>query len=233
MRTKLTAVLVACAAVAAGAVAHAAPIPVANYTFQGADDINAFHKVGGANCKRKWVGNQALGIGVGNKTNSCAFRSSVVADSSDQYADQGMVATTTVGGGTKKLQKKSFVGIGVRSSSTASYVLRILPNSHKWQYLRDPKGPAGPKLEATGSGKFVKLGSKPNVITLRAFSYGGTSTSVVGSINGTGVVGTTDSAADQPDGRQTVVTAGAKGSGAGTGITGVFDNVVVQVPNPF
>ena len=233
MRTKLTALLVACAALATGAVADAAPIPVANYTFQGADDVNAFQKVAGSTCKRKWVGNQALGIGVGRNTNSCVFRSSVVADSSDQYADQGMVATTTVGGGTKKLQKKSFVGVGVRWSSTASYVLRILPNSHKWQYLRDPKGPAGPQLESAGSGKFVKLGSKPNVITLRAFSYGGTSTSVVASVNGTGVVSSTDSGADQPDGRQTVVTSGAKGSGAGTGITGVFDNVVVQVPNPF
>jgi hypothetical protein len=233
MRTKLTALLVAGAALTAGAAAHAAPIPVANYTFQSQDDVNAFQKVGGASCKRKWVGNQALGIGVGANTNSCTYRSSVVADSSDQYADQGMNATTTVGGGTTKLQSKSFVGVGVRYSSTAGYLLRILPNKHKWQYFRDPKGSAGPKLVSGGSGKFIRVGSKPNVITIRAFSYGGSSTSVIGVVNGHGVVGTTDSAADQPDGRQTVVSAGAKGSGAGTGITGVFDNVSVLVPNPF
>src|SRR5262249_9267741 len=140
MRTKLTALVVAGAALAAAASAPAAPIPVANYTFQGQDDVNAFQKVGGATCKRKWAGNQALGLGVRNRTNSCTFRSSVVADSSDQYADQGMNATATVGGGTPKLQKKSFVGVGVRYSSTASYVLRLLPNAHKWQYFRDPKG---------------------------------------------------------------------------------------------
>jgi hypothetical protein len=233
MRTKLTALLVTVAALAAGAVAHAAPIPVATYTFQSQDDVNAFQKVFGSSCKRKWAGNQALGIGVGNNTNSCIYRSSVVADSSDQYADQGMVGTATVGGGTPKLQKKSFVGVGVRQSNSAGYVLRVLPNAHKWQYFRDPKGAASPKLVASGSGKFVKIGSKPNVIAIRAFSYGGNTTSVVGSVNGTGVVSTTDSGADQPDGRQTVVTAGAKGSGAGTGITGVFDNVTVQVPNPF
>ena len=157
----------------------------------------------------------------------------MVADSSDQYSDQGMVGTTTVGGGTQKLQKKSFVGVGVRWSSSAGYVLRILPNAHKWQYFRDPKGAAGPKLEAAGSGKFIKLGSKPNVIAIRAFSLRRD-------------FDQRDRIGQRPrrrlghgrcvrsaDGRQTVVTAGAKGSGAGTGITGVFDNVIVQVPNPF
>jgi hypothetical protein len=233
MRTKLTALIVACAALAAGAVAHAAPIPVATYTFQSQDDVNAFQKVGGATCKRKWAGNQALGIGVGANTNSCTDRSSLVADSSDAYADLGMTAGATVGGGTPKLQKKSFVGVGVRYSSTASYVLRVLPNAHKWQYLRDPKGADGPKLVSAGSGKFIRVGSKPNTLSLRAFSNGGTTTNVIGVVNGQAVVSTTDSAADQPDGRQSVVTAGAKGSGAGTGITGVFDNVSVLVPNPF
>jgi hypothetical protein len=233
MRTKLTALLIIGAALAAGAVAQAAPIPVASYQFQTQDDINAFQKVGGDSCKRKWVANQALGVGVGRNTNSCTYRSSVLGDSSTQYSDLGMVGTATVGGGTPKLQKKSFVGVGVRWSSTAGYVLRVLPNAHKWQYLRDPKGTAGPKLEASGSGSFIKVGSKPNTISLRAFSMGGTSTSVIGSVNGHGVVSATDPAADQPDGRQTVVAAGAKGSGAGTGITGVFDNVIVQVPNPF
>src|SRR3954453_23228141 len=99
MRNKLTALLVTAAVVAAGAVAaQAAPIPVATYTFQSQDDVNAFQKVGGATCKRKWAGNQALGIGVGANTNSCTYRSSVVADSSDAYADLGMTAGATVGG---------------------------------------------------------------------------------------------------------------------------------------
>jgi hypothetical protein len=234
MRTKLTALIVACAAVIAAAAAQAAPIPVANYTFQSMDDVNAFQRVLGAKCKRRWAGNQALGIAVGRDTNSCAFRSSVVGDSSSAQADQGMVATTTVSAGSnKKLQSKAFVGVGVRRSDTAGYFLRILPNSHKWQYVRDPKGSAAPDIAAAGNGGFIKVGSKPNVIAIRAFSYGGTTTSVVASVNGTPVVSTTDTGADQPDGRQTVVTTGAKGSGAGTGITGVFDNVIVQVPNPF
>jgi hypothetical protein len=234
MRIKLTTLILACAGLLAAAVAHAAPIPVAVYTFQSQDDVNAFQKVGGATCKRKWAGNQALGIGVGNNTNSCTFRSSVVGDSSQAKSDQGMVATATVVGGTPKLQKKSFVAVGVRSSGTTGYVLRILPNAHKWQYFRDPSGAAGPKLQASGTaGKLIKVGAKPNTIAIRAFSYGGTTTQVIASVNGRGVVSTTDAGADQPDGRQTVVSVGAKGTGAGTGITGTFDNVTVQVPNPF
>lgn len=233
MRTKLTALIVTAAALTAGAVAHAAPIPVATYTFQSQDDVNAFQKVFGAKCKRKWQGNQALGISVGPSTNTCIFRSSVVADSSDQYADQGMTGTVTSGGGSKKLMNKTFVGVWVRHSDTAGYLFRILPNAHKWQYLRDPKGAAGSKIEASGSGSFIKVGSKPNTISIRAFAYGGTSTGVVAMVNGHSVVNTTDSAADQPDGRQTALATGVKGSGAGTGVLGVFDNVSVQVPNPF
>jgi hypothetical protein len=232
IRTKLTALIVTCAALAAGAAAHAAPIPVATYTFQGQDDVNAFQKVFGVKCKRKWAGNQAMSIAV-REGSSCLYRSSVVADSSDLYADQGMVATTTVTGGTRKSASKSFVGVGVRHSDTAGYVLRVLPNKHKWQYLRDPKGPAGLKLESSGSGKFIKLGAKANVIGIRAFSRGGTSTSIVATVNGRSVVSTSDSAADQPDGRQTVVMSGVKGSGSAAGVTGIFDNVTVQVPNPF
>jgi hypothetical protein len=232
MRTKLTALLVTAAALGAGAIAHAAPIPVASYTFQGQDDVNAFQSVGTTGCKRTWVKNQALGLAVGKTGSSCTYRSSVVGDSSSQYSDQGMVATATVGGGGAKATGKSLVGVGVRYSSTASYVLRVLPNKHKWQYFRDPKGAAGPKLEASGSGKFVKIGSKPNVVALRAFSFGGTNTSVIGSVNGTNVVTSSDASADQPDGRQTVLVSGVKG-GSGTGVMGVFDNVTVQVPNPF
>jgi hypothetical protein len=233
MRTKLTALIVACLALLIGAGAQAAPIPVANYTFQAMGDVSAFHRVAGTNCKRKWAGNQALGLTVGNDTNFCMFRSSVIADSSATYADLGMVASTRVSGGNGKLQKKAFVGVVVRRSDTAGYILRVLPNAQKWQYFRDPAGADGQKLEASGSGKFIKGGRKANTVSLRAFANGGATTSVIGSVNGRGVVSTTDSAADQPDGRQTALTTGAKGSGAGTGIMGLFDNVIVQVPNPF
>jgi len=235
MRTKLTALTVLAAALAAAGIAHAAPIPVASYNFTTLADVQAFQKVAGGSCKRKWSGNQALAITVGDNTNSCVYRTSVVADSSDKLADQGITATTAAtASNSSKQQKKAFVGVGVRQSDSAGYLLRVLPGAHKWQLLRDPKGAAGPGLMASGSGKFVKFGArKSNSLALRAFSYGGTSTSVLASVNGRTVVSTTDSGPDQPDGRRTVVAAGAKGSAAGTGIFGIYDSVVVQVPNPF
>jgi hypothetical protein len=233
MRKKLTALIVACAALAAGTAAQAAPISVAVYTFMSQDDVFAFHKVSGASCKRKWQNNAMLSLRVGAKTNSCVYRSSVLGDSSAAKADQGMLATTGVTGGTKKLQKKSYVGIGVRQSDSAGYWLRVLPKAKKWQYFRDPRGAGAPKLEASGTGKFIKVGAKPNLISIRAFSYGGPSTNVIATVNGKRVVSTSDSAGDQPDGRRTVLMAGAKGSRAGTGIVGLFDNINVQVPNPF
>jgi hypothetical protein len=234
MRTKLTALLVTVATVAAGGVAaQAAPIPVAVYTFQSKEDVSAFHKVFGEKCKRKWQGNERLSVNVGRSTNSCAFRSSVLGDSSDTKPDHGMVATVGVSGGTPKLRRKAFAGVEVRQSDNAGYALRVLPNLRKWQFLRDPEGSAGPKVQAVGSGKFIRLGAKPNLIAIRAFSRGGASTSIIASVNGRTVVSTTDSGQDQPSGRRTVVTAGKKGSGAATGVMGLFDNVTIQVPNPF
>ena len=231
MRTKLTALLVTVAALAAGAVAHAAPIPVASYTFQGQDDVNAFQNVGTAGCTRSWVKNQALGLTVGGGE-GVTYRSSVVGNSSSQYSDQGMVASATVGGGGSKAAAKSLVGFRVPLQQLGE--LRAARASEQAQvavYRPIPRAQPA-KLEASGSGKFIKIASKPNVIALRAFSFGGTSTSVIGTVNGNNVVSLTDSAADQPDGRQTVLVSGVKG-GSGTGVMGVFDNVTVQVPNPF
>ena len=241
MRTKFTALIVACGALAAAAVSTAAgpPIPVATYTFQSMDDVNAFQKVTGSSCKRKWANNQALAIGVGNNTNACVFRSSVVGDSSSAYSNQGMSAQATVTGGSAKLQKKAYLLVGVRHSDTAGFELRILPAAHKWQYFRDPMGASETKLVSSGTYKGVKAGTKAggapkaDTFSIQAFSVGATTSSVVAVVNGRTVVNTTDAATDQPDGRQTVIGTGVKGTVAGTGVRGTFDNVTVTVPSPF
>jgi hypothetical protein len=235
MRTKVTALITTAAVIAVGAIAQAAPVTVALYTFQTAGDPAAFQRVLGEKCARKWRGNMALGINVGPGTNTCAFRTSVVADSTDTAPDQGISAIANLGAAPagKKGQKKGYVGIGVRQSDEASYVLRVLPFARKWQVLRDPKGTAPAALMASGAGKFVKKGLKPNSIAIRAFDFGTTSTSLVASVNGVNVVSTTDAATTQPDGRRTAVYAGVKGTGSGEGVIGVFDNVTVQVPSPF
>ena len=119
----------------------------------------------------------------------------------------------------------------MRQSDNAGYVLRVLPNLRKWQYFRDPEGPGA---EARGLrhrqvrevGREAECDRDPCVLLRRDVDEHHR----LGERQG--VVNTTDSAADQPAGRRTVVTAGAKGSGAATGIMGLFDNVTVQVPNP-
>jgi hypothetical protein len=234
MRTKITVLTVALGALVGGAVAHGAPIPVAQYTFDQQGDVDAFQKLTGDACKRKLQTGGFMLIGVGNGTNSCVFRTSVVGDSSDAHSDQAVSAVVHLGKvASAKLQKKAYVGVGVRQSDTAGYELRVLPNSQKWQVFRDPAGNSEIAIVQAGSGKFIRAGAKPNTISIRAFSFGGASTSLVATVNGHMVASQTDSATDQPDGRRTIVSVGAKGTGAGTGISGIWDLVQVQVPNPF
>jgi hypothetical protein len=236
MRTKLTALIAACGLLVGGVAAvQAAPIPVAQYTFATQGDVTAFsNATPGTKCTRKWRNQMALGVIVGAGTNACILRTSVVADSSDVAPDQIISAVVALGqGGTPKLQKKAFQGVAVRQSDTAGYELRVLPVAQKWQVFRDPKGDAGPALLASGSGKFIKTGAKTNSIALRAFDFGGAETSLVANINGRAVVTQTDSGMDQPDGRRSAITVGVKGTAPGAGISGVFDEVTVQVPNPF
>jgi hypothetical protein len=85
---------------------------------------------------------------------------------------------------------------------------------------------------AAGTGKFIRMGKKPNSLQLQAFDRGTPSTALLAVVNGRTVLSTSDGAADQPDGRRTVVTDGVK-AGEGAGVSGVFDDVTIRVPNPF
>jgi hypothetical protein len=236
MRTKLTALTALAASLAVAALAQAAPVPIAQYLYDNRADVAAFQKVRGAKCTKKWFRNAAMSIAVGPGTNNCAFRTNVVGDSSDVSPDQQLSADTMLLKSVpRKLQKKAYAGVAVRSSDNASYELRVRPVARKWQLFRDPKGAGeGPTLLAGGTGKFIRpvLG-KVNNLSLRAFDYGGANTQLLATVNGKVAYSATDSGNGQPDGRQTTLTSGVKGTGAGTGVTGVFDNVYVRVPNPF
>ena len=159
MRAKLTALIALCAALASlAAAAYAGPVTVALYAFASQGDVLAFQKVLGAKCEKKWRQQKSMQLAVGAGTNGCAFRSSVVADSSDVRADAEIAATASIGGATpKKLLKKAFVGVAARSSENAGYELRVRPAAQSWQLFRDPKGDGeGPTLFRSGKGKFIR-----------------------------------------------------------------------------
>lgn len=236
MRAKLTALIALCAALASlAAAAYAGPVTVAIYQFASQGDVLAFQKVLGAKCEKKWRQQKSMQLAVGSGTSVCAFRSSVVADSSDVKADAEITATASIGGATpRNLLKKAFVGVSARSSENAGYELRVRPAAQSWQLFRDPKGNGeGPTLFRSGKGKFIRAGLKGNDLALRAFDFGNADTSLSARINGKAVVSVTDTGNGQPDGRRTVVSTGIKGSGSGAGVTGIFDNVAIKVPNPF
>jgi hypothetical protein len=235
MKRKLTALLAIGATSIAAATAHAGPVTVAIYAFATQADVLAFQKTLGSKCEKKWRQRKAMQVSVGAGTNACVFRSSVVADSSDVRADLETSATTSIGSTTpKKLQKKAYVGVGVRSSENAGYELRVRPGAQSWQLFRDPKGNAeGPALFKSGKGKLIRGGLKVNDLALRAFDGGTETTTLTARINGKVVVTVTDTGNGQPDGRRTTVTTGIKGEGSGSGTVGVFDNVAIKVPNPF
>lgn len=234
MKRKLTALLAIGAMSIAAATAHAGPVTVAIYAFATQADVLAFQKTLGSKCEKKWRQRKAMQVAVGARTNSCVFRSSVVADSSDVRADLETSATTSIGGTTpKKLQKKAYVGVGVRSSENSGYELRVRPGAQSWQLFRDPKGAEGPALFKSGKGKLIRGGLKANDLALRAFDGGSETTTLTARINGKVVLSATDTGNGQPDGRRTTVTTGIKGAGSGSGTVGIFDNVAIKVPNPF
>jgi hypothetical protein len=159
----------------------------------------------------------------------------VVGDSTDPGSDMDVAAAVSLGGGLSgKLQKKAYVGVGARQSDTSGYELRVLVGAQKWQLFRDPRGTPPAALVKSGTGKFIRgMGKKPNQISLQAFDGNTTTTTVTAFVNGKAVITYTDAAADQPDGRRSVVLTGVKGAGSGSGVVGIYDNVAIKVPSPF
>lgn len=233
--TKFTALLVACVAMSAAVTAQAAPVTVALYSFKSNGDIAAFQKALGSKCTKKWQQMKQMAIQVGPATNACVFRTSVVGDSSDPLSDMDVASAAKLGAGlSKKLANKAYVGVGARQSETSGWELRVRPVAKSWQLFRDPKGTAPAALFRSGKGKFITTGGKkPNQLSLKTFDFSTPTTTVTAIINGKVVATFGDATADQPDGRRSVVLAGVKGAGSGSGVVGIFDNVAIRVPSPF
>ncbi|MSO41699.1 MAG: hypothetical protein EXQ70_07400 [Solirubrobacterales bacterium] len=215
-------------------VAMAGPVTIAFYRFSSSADVDSFAKVKGSKCEKKLRGGDSMGVTVGQGTNACGYRSSVVADSSSRGASLEMSASTNLTGTTPaKLRKKIYLGVAVRQSDNEGYELRILPGVQKWQVFRDAKGSGGSALFASGPCKCIRpAAGKPNDLVLRAFKEG-SDVRVRVAINRKVKLNAKDTAGNQPAGRRTVLLLGAKGNASAKNAVGAFDNVAVRVPSPF
>jgi hypothetical protein len=234
MRLKITLAAALSALLLTAIAAQAGPINIAVYRFQSQGEVNAFYKVKGAKCAKKWRKRNTLGVFVRKGTNACGFRSSVVADSQDPRPDQEMAAAVNLAMATPAaMRKRIYLGLAVRESKTASYEFRLLPAARRWQVWRDPRGSARRTLLKVGGGRFIRGPGARNNILLRAFDYGGSATFLLAKVNGRRVFSARDTNANQPNGRRTVVTIGSKAKKSANRAVGAFDNVAIRVPNPF
>ncbi len=234
MRLKLTLMAACATALAVAGVAMAGPVTLALYHFSSSADVAAFPKVKGAKCQKKLRHGDTMGVIVGQGTNACGFRSSVVGDSSSGGTSLEMAASTNLTGSTPaKLRKKVYIGVAVRQSDNEGYELRVLPVNQKWQVFRDAKGSGGSTLFASGPCKCIRAaGGKRNDLVLRAFNEG-SAVRLRAVINGKVKLNAKDTAGNQPAGRRTVLVLGAKGNASAKGAVGAFDDVAIRVPNPF
>jgi hypothetical protein len=234
MKAKLT--LALCAVAVLGgtvAAARAAEVPVAIYTIADPGDAAKFFKVKGTKCSRKAVGG-AMNIKLGTGTAECAYRSSVIADSTDNSPNIDISANATYSAKTPStLKNKLFVGVLTRASANEHYELRVIPAKQRWIVLRDPAGAGAEAVLKSGPAKFIKVNpAKPNALRLRTFVTAG-GISVIAQVNGQTVYSAVDGASQPPAGRYNELAVGSKTGAAASGMVGVFDDVAIRVPSPF
>lgn len=237
MRKKLTATLCAVAILAtAGTALAVVTYPVAIFNFTNPNDLNSFQKVGGGGkCVKKLRPQVALGINVGDASPVCAFRTSVIADSQDTSPSQQISSTVSWEKKTpRNMQRKLFLSVLTRASSSGHYELRIVPVKQRWALIRDPDGPAPATTLASGTLKKIKPGAtKPNSLLLQTFAGSGTSVSLFAQINGVTIINSVDTGPTPPAGRFNEIAVGSKTGAAAMGMLGSFDDVTVSVPSPF
>jgi hypothetical protein len=233
MKVKLTLALSSLAVIGTVGAAYAAEIPVAIYPFSDPGDAAKFFKVKGGKCSRKPVGG-ALNIKAGTDTSECAYRSSVIADSTDNSPSIDLTANATYSAKTPgTLKNKLYVAVLTRASANEHYELRVIPAKQRWILFRDPAGAGGEAQMKSGAAKFIKVNpAKPNALRLRTFAAGA-SVSVIATINGQTVFSQIDALPQAPAGRYNELAVGNKTGSSASGMVGVFDDVSLRVPSPF
>jgi hypothetical protein len=236
MRKRLLTTLTAFALLAgAGTAFGAGLIPVAIYNFDNPSDITSFQRLtGGSKCVTKLRPQAALGINVGDTSPACVYRSSVIADSDDTSPSFAIQAVGSVEKKTsKKLQRKVYLSLQTRLSATGRYELRIVPAKQKWSVLRDPEGPVGARVLASGTSKQIRpKPGKPTPMFLQTLAAGA-GVGIVAQINGRNVFVAQDDEANPPRGRYNGLATGSKTGASALGMLGTFDNITVSIPRNF
>ena len=229
MKRKLTAAICSVAVLGAGA-AYAAEVPVAIYPFTSPGDAALFIKVKGGKCSRKPVAG-LLSIKLGSDSSECAYRSSVIADSSDTSPSFDLSANASYSAKTPStLKNKLYTALLTRASVNEHYELRVVPAKQRWIMLRDPAGSGAEAVLKSGAAKFIKLNpAKPNALRLRTFAIAG-GISVIAQINGKTVYSAVDSSPQPPAGKFNEIAVGSKSGATGSGMIGLFDDVSIRIP---
>jgi hypothetical protein len=186
-------------------------------------------KLSGERCSRGGS-DHALRVVVGKRTKECSYRTPVIGRDLEISATMRLLSKTP-----KKLRKKAFLGLTLRSGDGAHYQLTVFPMQRKTQ-LR--------KTLPDGSVKFLRIEKDvrsakgidgPNELRLRAFNIttgpDKGSCRILGYVGKVQVADFTDRAAGDLPGRASGFVVGATKNAKGAAAS--IDDLVVRAPNPF
>ncbi len=231
MRTRFIAILLA--ALAAGAlalssVAGAAMVGIYRNGMESTTARSQMIKLSGRSCARGGA-ESALRVVLGEKTESCAFRTPVLGRDLEIAATERLLSGTPTA-----LQHRAYLGLELRAGAGTKYQMLVYPLQRKVQLVKVTT--EGAKYLAIAKNQTAVQGvNKANTLRLRALNI--TSgpekgqTDLVAYVGSTLVAEGSDTAAGEVSGSASAVVVGAGKNG--DGLIASIDDVVVRVPSPF
>jgi len=231
MRARFTAVLLAALAAALIIVAGAGAAMVGIYRngMETSAKREQLIKLSGRNCTRGSA-EQALLITLGKRTSQCSYRTPVLGRNLEVAASERLLSTTP-----KRLQRKVFLGLILRTGGGGGYQLAVYPAQQKVQLRKNLPGGKVKYLAIARGQRTVQGINRTNQLGLQAIDI--TSGPERGRcrlfayVGGKQVAEALDSGARELSGNASGIAVGSASDAPGA-IASV-DNVVVRVPSPF
>lgn len=185
-------------------------------------------KLAGASCARGGA-DSALRITVGEKTDSCSYRTPVLGRDLEIAATERLLSGTPMA-----LQRRAYLALELRAGAGAKYQMLVYPLQRKVQLVKvTPE--ATRYLAIVKNQAAVKGVNKANALRLRAVNVSSGpergSAKILAFLGATKVAEATDATAGELTGRAAAVAVGA-GKNA-DGLIASVDDVVIRVPSPF